>query len=317
MQDFLSDLRHGIRRLAKSPGFAATAILALSLGIGANTAIFSLVDRVLIRPLPYADPDRLVTLWEDASHISFPRNGPTVANFVDWQQQNQVFTALAATRDRAGSLTGDGPPEMVLGGAVTINLFDVLGVRPFLGRAFTEEEDRLGQNVIILSYGLWQSRYAGDPGVIGRSILMNDAKTTIIGVMPPGFTLPKRKTQFLSPAQFTPQMLNNRKLHQLNVIARLKPGVTLARAQSDMSTIARASGSAISRYQQAARRGRGTAEGSDRREFRDGLAGVTGGGRMRAADRLRQCRQSVARESRGAATRNGDPDRDGSRRAAA
>jgi len=238
MRNFLADLRYGIRRLLKSPGFALVAVVALGLGIGANTAIFSLVDRVLIRPMPYADPDRLVTLWEDASYINFPRNTPSVANFEDWKKQNQVFTGLAGSRDRAGSLTGDGPPEMVLGGAVTINLFEVLGVQPILGRAFTEDDDRPGVNVIILSYGLWQSRYGAEPGVIGRSILMNDAKTTIIGVMPPGFTLPKRKTQFLSPAQFTPQMLNNRRQHLLAVIARLKPGITLARAQSDMTAIA-------------------------------------------------------------------------------
>jgi putative ABC transport system permease protein len=238
MQNFLADLRYGLRRLLKSPGFAIVAVVALGLGIGANTAIFSLVDRVLIRPMPYADPDRLVTLWEDASYINFPRNTPSVANFEDWKKQNEVFTDLTGSRDRAGSLTGDGPPEMVLGGAVTINLFDVLGVPPLLGRAFNEEDDRPGVNVIILSYGLWQSRYGGDPGVIGRSILMNDAKTTIIGVMPPGFTLPKRKTQFLSPAQFTPQMLNNRRQHLLSVIARLKPGITLARSQSDMTAIA-------------------------------------------------------------------------------
>ena len=238
MQNFLADLRYGVRRLLKNPGFAIVAVVALGLGIGANTAIFSLVDRVLIRPMPYADPDRLVTLWEDASYINFPRNTPAVANFEDWKKQNQVFTDLAGSRDRAGSLTGDGLPETVLGGAVTINLFQVLGVQPLLGRAFTEEDDRPGVNVIILSYGLWQSRYGGDPGVIGRSILVNDAKTTIIGVMPPGFTLPKRKTQFLSPAQFTPQMLNNRASHLLSVIARLKPGITLARAQSDMTTIA-------------------------------------------------------------------------------
>ena len=238
MQNFLADLRYGIRRLLKSPGFAIVAVVALGLGIGANSAIFSLVDRVLIRPMPYADPDRLVTLWEDASYINFPRNTPSVANFEDWKKQNQVFTGLTGSRDRAGSLTGDGPPEMVLGGAVTINLFEVLGVQPILGRAFTEDDDRPGVNVIILSYGLWQSRYGGDPGVIGRSILMNDAKTTIIGVMPPGFTLPKRKTQFLSPAQFTPQMLNNRRQHLLSVIARLKPGITLARSQSDMTAIA-------------------------------------------------------------------------------
>ena len=238
MRNFLADLRYGVRRLLKSPGFALVAVVALGLGIGANTAIFSLVDRVLIRPMPYADPDRLVTLWEDASYINFPRNTPSVANFEDWKKQNQVFTDLAGSRDRAGSLTGDGPPEMVLGGAVTINLFQVLGVQPLLGRAFTEDDDRPGVNVIILSYGLWQSRYGGDPGVIGRNILVNDAKTTIIGVMPPGFTLPKRKTQFLSPAQFTPQMLNNRATHLLSVIARLKSGITLARAQSDMTAIA-------------------------------------------------------------------------------
>ena len=238
VQNFLADFRYGLRRLLQSPGFSLVAVLALGLGIGANTAIFSLVDRVLIRPLGYADPDRLVTLWEDASYINFPRNTPSVANFIDWSKQNQVFTGLAASRDRAGSLTSDGPPEMVLGGAVTINLLDVLGVQPLLGRAFTQDDDRVGVNVIILSYGLWQSRYGGDPGVIGRSILMNDAKTTIIGVMPPGFTLPKRKTQFLSPAQFTPQMLNNRKAHLLGVIARLKPGITLARSQADMTAIA-------------------------------------------------------------------------------
>ena len=234
-----SDLRHGARRLLQSPGFSSIAILALALGIGANTAIFSLVDRVLIRPLAFAEADRLVTLWEDASYVGTPRNALSVPDFIDWDQQNQVFSGMAATRDRAGSLTGDGQPEMVLGGAVTRNLFDVIGVQPLLGRTFTAEEDRPGESVIILSYGLWQTRYGGDPGVIGRSIVMNGAKTTIVGVMPPGFTLPKRRTQFLSPAQFTPQMLNNRSQHPLFVIARLKPGITVGRAQSDMSAIAR------------------------------------------------------------------------------
>src|SRR6202162_2549985 len=148
MRNFLADLRYGIRRLLKSPGFASVAVVALGLGIGANTAIFSLVDRVLIRPMPYADPDRLVTLWEDASYINFPRNSPSVANFEDWKKQNQIFTDLAGSRDRAGSLTGDGLPETVLGGAVTINLFEVLGVQPLLGRTFTEDEDRSGENVI-------------------------------------------------------------------------------------------------------------------------------------------------------------------------
>src|ERR1700692_1581431 len=164
MRNFLADLRYGLRRLLKSPGFALVAVIALGLGIGANTAIFSLVDRVLIRPMPYADPDRLVTLWEDAAFINFPRNTPSVANFEDWKKQNQVFTDLGGLRDGDGSFPDEGPPEMVLGGAVTITLFQVLGVQPLLGRAFTEDDDRPGVNVIILSYGLWQSRYGGDPG---------------------------------------------------------------------------------------------------------------------------------------------------------
>ena len=239
MAIFLSDLRYGFRRILNSPGFSGIAILALGLGIGANTAIFSLVDRVLIHSLPYAEPDRLVFVWEDASFISFPRNTPAVANFVDWKKQNQVFTDMAASRGRAMSLTGDGTPELVLGAAATPNMLDVLGVKPLLGRGFTEEEDRRGESVVLLSYGLWQSRYGGDSGIIGRSILMDGAKTTVIGVMPAGFALPQRRNQFIIPTHFTPQNLNNRGSHFLNVIARLKPGITVSRAQSDMTAIAR------------------------------------------------------------------------------
>jgi predicted permease len=239
MQTVVSDLRYGIRRLLKSPGFAVIAILALGLGIGANSAIFSLVDHVLIRALPYADPDRLVIVWEDASFISFPHNTPAPGNFVDWKKQNQVFTDMAAARDMAISLTGDGAPEMALGGQVTANMLDVLGVRPMPGRMFTDEEDRSGKNVVLLSYGLWQSRYGRDPGIIGRSILMDGAKTTVIGILPLGFVLPERNTQFLLPTHFTPQMWSNRHSHFLTVVARLKPGITLARAQSDMTVIAR------------------------------------------------------------------------------
>ncbi|HEV2687700.1 MAG TPA: ABC transporter permease [Bryobacteraceae bacterium] len=238
MQPFLSDLRYGIRLLLKSPGFTLIAVLALGLGIGANTAIFSLVDRVLIRPLPYSNPDSLVVVWEDASVISFPRNTPAPANYVDWKKQNQVFSDMAATRGRAASLTGDGPPDMIMGRGVTANLFDVLGVKPLLGRTFTEEEDRSGERVVIIGYGLWKSRYGGDPNIIGRSILMDSAKTTVIGVMPPGFNFPARLAQFWAPTYFTPRDLNNRGSHYLNVYARLKPGVTVARAQSDMSAIA-------------------------------------------------------------------------------
>ncbi len=240
MQTFLPDLRYGVRLILKSPGFACVAILALGLGIGANTAIFSLVDRVLIRPLPYPDPDRLVMVWEDASYISFPRSTPAVANFVDWKQQNQVFTDTAAMRDSRFSLTGDGSPEMIEGLAVGANLLGVLGVKPLLGRAFTDAEDHSGENVVLLSYRLWQSRYGRDPGIIGRNILMDGIKKTVIGVLPAGFTVPSsRQVQYLVPMHFTPQQWQNRRSHYLRVMARLKPGITLVRAQSDMSTIAR------------------------------------------------------------------------------
>ncbi|HYL73990.1 MAG TPA: ABC transporter permease [Bryobacteraceae bacterium] len=240
MPTIFSDLRYGVRLMLKSPGFACIAILALGLGIGANTAIFSLVDRVLIRPLPYADADRLVMVWEDASYISFPRNTPAVGNFVDWKQQNQVFTDMAAIRGSRFSLTGDGSPESVEGVAAAANLFDVLGVKPLLGRPFTDAEDQSGENVVLMSYGLWQSRYGHDPGIIGRNILMDGIKKTVIGVLPAGFTIPNsRQLQYVVPVHFSPQQWHNRGSHFLRVMARLKPGVTVARAQSDMSIIAR------------------------------------------------------------------------------
>jgi len=239
MQTLFADLRYGVRLLIKSPGFTSIAVLALALGIGANTAIFSLVDRVLIRPLPYADADRLVMVWEDASFLSFPRNTPAPANYVDWKSQNQVFTDLAATRGRLASLTGDGNPETILGRGVTANLFDVLGVKPLLGRTFTEQEDRSGERVVLIAYGLWQSRYGGDPGIIGRNILMDGVKTTVIGVMRPEFNFPGRMMQYWEPARFSAFDLNNRGSHYLSVVGRLKPGITVARAQSDMSIIAR------------------------------------------------------------------------------
>jgi predicted permease len=239
MQTLLADLRYGFRLLLKSPGFTSVAVLALALGIGANTAIFSLVDRVLIRPLPYSDADRLVMVWEDASFASFPRNTPAPANYMDWKGQNQVFADMAATRGGLASLTGDGNPEMIRGLRVTANLFDVLGVKPLLGRTFTEQEDRSGERVVLIAYGLWQSRYGGDPGIVGRGILMDGVKTTVIGVMRPEFNFPRRPTQYWEPVRFSARDLNNRGSHYLNVIARLKPGITPTRAQSDMSIIAR------------------------------------------------------------------------------
>ena len=234
-----SDLRYGLRLLRHAPGFTAVAVGALALGIGANTAIFSTVDAVLLRPLPFADPDRVVMVWEDNSAASFPRNTPASGNFVDWKQRNRVFTDMAATRGASANLTADGPPEQVVGRATTANFFDVLGVKPAAGRAFTEDEDRTGAPVAVISYALWQRRYAGGPGVLNREILINGLKFTITGVMPREFAFRNREMDFWIPMHFAPADLVRRGSHNLNVVARLRPGVSVAQARQDMSAIAR------------------------------------------------------------------------------
>ena len=157
MEPILQDLRYGCRTLLKNPGFAAIAVLTLALGIGANTAIFSVINAVLLRPLPYEDPERLVMVWEDASFAGFPRNTPAPANYADWKAQNTVFEDMAAIRYGDFSLTGDGEPEKVNSFKVTANLFPVLGIKPVIGRNFLEQEDKPGANkVAIISHGLWK-----------------------------------------------------------------------------------------------------------------------------------------------------------------
>jgi putative ABC transport system permease protein len=238
MTSLWTDLRYGLRLLRRSPGFTAVAVGALSLGIGANTAIFSTVNAVLIRPLPFSDPDRLVMVWEENRPAGFPTATPAPGNFMDWKQRNRVFTGMAATRGASANLTLDGPPEQVMGRATTANFFDVLGVQPATGRVFTEDEDRIGAKVAVISHGLWQRRYAGDPGVLNRPILINGGKFTIIGVMPRDFAFRSRDLDFWIPIQFAPKDMV-RGSHYLNVVARLQPGVSLARAREEMSAIAR------------------------------------------------------------------------------
>ena len=239
MASLWSDLRYGLRLLRHAPGFTAVAVGALALGIGANTAIFSTVDAVLLRPLPFADPERVVMVWEDATFAGFPRNTPAPANFVDWKKRNHVFSDMAATRGASANLTADGPPEQVMGRATTANFFEVLGARPVAGRLFTEDEDRTGAPVAIISYALWQRRYAGSVDVINREILINGLKSTIIGVMPREFAFRDREMDFWIPIHLSPANLGDRGSHYLNVVARLKPGVSLAQAREDMSSIAR------------------------------------------------------------------------------
>jgi putative ABC transport system permease protein len=235
----LGDLRYGARLLRQSPVFGSVAVLALALGIGANTAIFSSVRGLLLRALPYHDPDRLVLVWEDVTFAGFPKNTPAPGNFFDWKAQNSVFTGMAATRGGIANLTADGAQEQVLGRRVTANFFDVLGVQPMLGRTFTEEEDRTNPNLVILSYGLWQRRYAGDPEIVNRPILMNGIKCTVLGVMPREFLFRDREVDYWSPIHFTPEEASDHGSHYLNVVARLKAGVPLERAREEMTAIAK------------------------------------------------------------------------------
>src|SRR5215510_11042257 len=232
------DLRFGFRQLLNKPGFAAVAVLSLALGIGANTAIFSLVDAVLLRPLPFRDPDRLVMVWEDATRVGFPRNTPAPANYADWKAQNRVFEDMAAVNWRSYNLTDEGEPEKVEAQGVTANFFPLLGVKPELGRVFTEEEDQPGRsNVTLISYGLWQRRFGDDPAFVGKEILLDGQKRTVIGVAPPGFQFLSKETGLWVPMAFSPQELANRGSHYLTVVARMKPGLTLQEARADVAAI--------------------------------------------------------------------------------
>jgi len=233
MRTLLADLRYGYRLLRQAPGFTLIAICALALGIGANTAIFSTLDAVLLRPLPYDDPDRVMMVYEDATSIGFSRNTPAPANYFDWRAQNHVFTDMAATRGRSMSITGDGTPEQLYGQAVTPNFFSVLGVTPLMGRAFTEEEDRNAAQVVLISHRLWQRRYSGDASVLNRTILLNDARYTIAGVMPRDFVFRDRDRDFWIPINVTPAFRATRGSHFLAVVARLKPDATLQRASAE------------------------------------------------------------------------------------
>jgi predicted permease len=239
MRTLFADLRYGLRLLRQSPSFAAIAIVALALGIGANTAIFSTLDAVVLRALPYHEPDHVVMVFEDSSHIGFPNNTPAPANFFDWKTQNHVFTDMAAIRYRGMSITGDGTPEQLKGQAVTANLFSVLGVTPLIGRTFSDEEDRDGAQVVVISYGLWQRRYQGNPSRINQPILLNGTRYTILGVMPRDFVFRDRERDFWVPIHFTPADNTNRGSHFLSVVARLKPDATLDLARQEMTAIAK------------------------------------------------------------------------------
>ncbi|HEY6216541.1 MAG TPA: ABC transporter permease [Pyrinomonadaceae bacterium] len=240
METIIKDIRYAIRGLLQRPGFTAIALITLALGIGANTAIFSVVNAVLLRPLPFSDPEQLVIVWEDAAFAGFPRNTPAPANYADWKTQNQSFVDMAATAEKSFNITGDGEPERVTAHAVTANFFPLFGVPPLLGRGFTPDEDRPGGNkVAVLSYSLWQTRYGGDRQIINHDILLNGEKFSVVGVMPSGFQFLDKEVRLWVPLALSAEELANRGGHYLNIVARLKPGVGLSQAQADMNAVMR------------------------------------------------------------------------------
>src|SRR5436309_6528987 len=223
--DLQQDLRYGLRTLAKNPAFTSIAIVALALGIGANSAIFSVVDAVLLRPLPFKKPEQLVTLWENATHLGFPKNTPSPANFLDWQKQASAFTGMAAMVERSFNLTGVGEPERLDGRRVSANLFELLGVPAVLGRTFVPDDDRPGTHVVLLSYSLWQRRFGSDPSVLGRALTLYGESYTVVGVMPRLVQLPgceNRNDKLWVAMAFAPEEASQGGNHFREVIARMK-----------------------------------------------------------------------------------------------
>jgi putative ABC transport system permease protein len=236
------DLRFALRRLIRAPGFTVAAVICLALGIGANTAIFTVINAVLLRPLPYDQPERLVGVWEANRFRKSERNTVSPANYLDWKADNTVFSAMAAVHDVSASLTGGGEPEEVPVQRATASLFDVLGLRPVLGRTFSEAEDTPGgPEVALLSHGLWVRRYNADPAVVGTAIRIDGTPVTVIGVMPPETESIGRQPR---PGVWVPMRLDPAENYRessgrfLQAAARLQPGVTLERAQAEVATIA-------------------------------------------------------------------------------
>src|ERR1044072_4237067 len=234
----LQDVRYGARMLIKNPGVTIIVIVALALGIGANTAIFSVVNAVLVRPLPYPESERLIFLNEkspilDEMSISYP-------NFLDWRAQNQTFEKIGVYNRASYNLTGTGEAERIVAGQVSADLFSVLRVNPLLGRVFTNDEDKAGGTpVVVLSYGLWQRRFGGQKSVLDQPITLNGKSYTVIGVMPESYAYPSRAEMYVPAGQLSDSASwKERGNHPgLYGVARLKPGVTIQQADADMNTI--------------------------------------------------------------------------------
>jgi len=249
MHTLWQDIRYGMHTLLKSPGFTLVAVVALALGIGANTAIFSVVNAVLLRPLPYKNPERLVMMWQTNLRQGIGQDSVAAPNFLDWREQSQSFEHMAAYRGQSFNLTVGDKPEQLPGAVVSASFFQVLGVKAALGRIPQTEVDQPGGNLVaVLSHGLWQRHFGADPNLIGKPLTLNGESFTAVGIMPPGFKYPLDDTEVWALSKrMVPELpitipgiddpLTLRGATYLKVIARLKPGVSLTQAQAEMATV--------------------------------------------------------------------------------
>ncbi|MEK6281410.1 MAG: ABC transporter permease [Acidobacteriota bacterium] len=239
MHKLIQDLRYAVRAMRKRPGFSLIAVMTLALGIGASTAIFTVVDAGLLRGLPYKSADRLYHIWESTPQKEFAQREFSHPDYQDYQQ-NQVFEGIAAYTGGGGIMSGRGEPERVAAPAVSANFFSVLGVEPYIGRTFQPGEDKPGApRVTVLTYGMWQRRFGADPNIVGQSLTINGDPYTVVGVLPASFQFALRNADLWRPYQPTDAQLTRRFLHGTNLIGRLKPGVSEAQAQSELSVIAK------------------------------------------------------------------------------
>src|ERR1700694_2858466 len=237
MHTLWQDIRFAVRMLVKNWTVTAIIVVVLGLGIGVNTAIFSVVNAALLRPLPYADPDKLVRLSEDSPNV--PQMSISYPNFLDWREQNKIFSGIAALQSRSLNLTGTGEPERLAGRAVSAELFDVLGVKPALGRSFATAEDRPGANpVCMISNGLWQRRFGSNPELVNKQITLSGASYTVIGVLPASYAF-GTPTDVFVPIGLRADEMKERGNHPgIYAVARLKPGVTVETARAELIAMA-------------------------------------------------------------------------------
>jgi putative ABC transport system permease protein len=238
IETFFQDVRYGLRSLRKKPGFTVTAVIALALGIGANTAIFSVINAVLLRSLAYRDPGGIVMVWERSLRGGRSQNSVSPANFLDWKRQSKSFEQIAASWDTRVNLTSGGEPEEIQVQKVSADFFPILGVSPELGRTFVRAEETSGtEPVVILGHDLWQTRFAGNRAIVGQTVAMSGRNCTVIGVMPPGFHFLNTQIKAWLPLQLDPATDWRKSGRFLRSVARLKPGVSVQQAQAELDTI--------------------------------------------------------------------------------